>query len=312
MKKLFEIDNSERQRILEMHIDATKRNYITEQQKTEEIKKWDSGIIAAYFPNDKGQITDLPKDQLDVLNKKVDEMSIFLGNEEYKNKKITMKIEVSTSTSGTRQRNEELADERLESAKKYINQILGQKVDQSILKNMVVTEDKKIQQGEDGTYRYFRIQLFVEMNKPIKPITPPPSKKVKSPLQPITVELTAADWEFTPVEYRYRDKATPDTRNIVLHSIKDNRTDPATIYYLPTPSPLNPLFKLINPNTGKVVNSPRAFGPNEKTIKELSFEDFKGALSNLPSSAQNVFIPRAEAIYNNQVTQTKTQKTPQQ
>ena len=54
MKKLFEINDSERQRILEMHIGATKRNYITEQQKTEEIKKWDSGIIAAYFPNDKG------------------------------------------------------------------------------------------------------------------------------------------------------------------------------------------------------------------------------------------------------------------
>jgi hypothetical protein len=35
MKKLFEIDNSERQRILEMHIDATKNLYIIEQGRVQ-------------------------------------------------------------------------------------------------------------------------------------------------------------------------------------------------------------------------------------------------------------------------------------
>jgi hypothetical protein len=34
MKKLFEVNDSERQRILEMHIDATKNFYITEQVKS--------------------------------------------------------------------------------------------------------------------------------------------------------------------------------------------------------------------------------------------------------------------------------------
>jgi hypothetical protein len=33
MKKLFEIDNSEKQRILEMHQNATKKNYLSEQNK---------------------------------------------------------------------------------------------------------------------------------------------------------------------------------------------------------------------------------------------------------------------------------------
>ena len=34
MKKLFEIDNSEKQRILEMHQNATKKNYLSEQNTT--------------------------------------------------------------------------------------------------------------------------------------------------------------------------------------------------------------------------------------------------------------------------------------
>lgn len=309
MKKLFEIDNSEKQRILEMHQNATKRNYITEQQKTEEIKKWDSGNIPAYFPTNKGQISDLPKEQLDILNKKVDEMSNFLSTPEYQNKKITMKIEVSTSTSGTKQRNEELANERLNSTKTYINQILNQKVNKDILQNMSVVEDKKLQQGEGPTYQYFRVQLFVEMNKPIKPTTP---KKIKSPLQPTMVELSLADWEYTPVEYRFLDTPSNDTRNLVLHSVKNDKVYPPKIYYLPTPAPLHPLFKLIDPNSGRVRNAARPFYKNETTINELSLEEFKAALENLPPSGKSVFLPRAEAIYNNQITRGKTQKTPKQ
>jgi hypothetical protein len=312
MKKLFEIDSSEKQRILEMHQSATKRNYITEQQKTEEIKKWDSGNIPAYFPTNKGQISDLPKEQLDILNKKVDEMSNFLSTPEYQNKKITMKIEVSTSTSGLKQRNEELANERLESSKKYINQILNQKVDKGILQNMSVVEDKKIQQGEGPTYQYFRVQLFVEMNKPVKPTTPTTSKKIKSPLKPIMVELTPPDWEYTPVEYRLRDKAMNNERNFVLHSVKNDEVYPPEIYYLPTPAPKNPLFKLIDPNSGRVVNATRPFYKNEKTINDLSLEEFKAALENGSTGVKSVFLPRAEAIYNNQVTPVKAQRAPRQ
>lgn len=39
MKKLFEIDNSEKQRILEMHQNATRKNYLTEQQNSKEQPK---------------------------------------------------------------------------------------------------------------------------------------------------------------------------------------------------------------------------------------------------------------------------------
>jgi len=305
MKNLFEINESEKQRILGMHIDATKKFYLNEQKEVETVKNWDSGVIPAYFPTNKGQISDLPKEQLDVLNKKVDEMSDFLNRTGWKDKKINMNIEASTSTSGSRQRNEELADERLLSARNYIMGILNQKINPEILKNIIVTEDKKIQQGEGVQYQYFRIKLNAEIKRTDKPVIPQKSK-----LEPIMVELTAADWELTPAEYRYRNQPTPDTRNIVLHSIKDNRTQPATIYYLPTPSPLNPSFKLINPNTGQVVNSPRPYGPNEKLITDLSLDEFKLALERLPSSAKNVFLPRAEKIYNNQITPGKEQVKP--
>ena len=308
MKNLFEINESEKQRILGMHIDATKKLYLNEQKEVETVKNWDSGVIPAYFPTNKGQISDLPKEQLDVLNKKVDEMVNLFKEQEWQTKKINMTIEASTSTSGSRQRNEELADERLKSAKNYIMGILNQKINPDILKNITVTEDKKIQQGEGVQYQYFRIKLNAQVKRTDKPV----EIKQKSKLEPYTIELTTADWELTPVEYRAFEKSTPDTRNVVLGYLKDNRTDPPTKYYLPTPSPLNPLFKLINPNTGKVIGSPRPYYRNEKLITDLPFDEFKLALENLPSVYKNVFIPRAEKIYNNQITPIKQQVKPQQ
>lgn len=43
MKKLFEIDNSEKQRILEMHVDATKKNYLLEQISSVPFKNKQEG-----------------------------------------------------------------------------------------------------------------------------------------------------------------------------------------------------------------------------------------------------------------------------
>lgn len=308
MKNLFEINESEKQRILGMHIDATKKFYLNEQKEVETVKNWDSGVIPAYFPTNKGQINDLPKEQLDVLNKKVDEMAKILEDDKWENKKINMTIEASTSKSGSRQRNKELADERLLSAKNYIMGLLNQKINPEILKNITITEDKKIQQGEGVQYQYFRIKLNAEYRQKDVPV----EIKQKSKLEPYTIELTTADWELTPVEYRAFEKSTPDTRNVVLGYLIDNRTDPPTKYYLPTPSPVNPAFKLINPNTGKVTNSPRPYYRNEKLITDLSLDEFKLALEKLPSVYKNVFLPRAEKIYNNQITPGKEQVKPQQ
>lgn len=308
MKNLFEINESEKQRILGMHIDATKKLYLNEQKEVETVKNWDSGVIPAYFPTNKGQISDLPKEQLDVLNKKVDEMANLFKEKEWQTKKINMTIEVSTSTSGSRQRNKELADERLLSAENYIMGILNQKINPEILKNITVTEDKKIQQGEGVQYQYFRIKLNAQVKRTDKPV----EIKQKSKLVPYTIELTTADWELTPVEYRAFEKSTPDTRNVVLGYLKDNRTDPPTKYYLPTPSPVNPAFKLINPNTGKAINSPRPYYRNEKLITDLSLDEFKLALENLPSVYKNVFLSRAEKIYNNQITPIEQKVKPQQ
>jgi hypothetical protein len=55
MKNLFQIDNNESQRILEMHINATKNQYLTEQTSVKEFKGETDGTKMYNFPNPKGK-----------------------------------------------------------------------------------------------------------------------------------------------------------------------------------------------------------------------------------------------------------------
>ena len=55
MKQIFKIDNTEKQRILEMHIDATKRGYLNEQTSAKEFKTSTDSDRMYNFPNEKAK-----------------------------------------------------------------------------------------------------------------------------------------------------------------------------------------------------------------------------------------------------------------
>ena len=155
MKKLFTILESERERILNMHIDATKNNYLTEQAATQ--TSWSSGVLPANFDAGKFDISTLEPPQKNNIDTKLKELVTWIKNPRLQDKQITITIEAATSTSGSYDTNERLTRQRYESGKNYVDSYLKTNLPENIYSNITYQSKLEVERGEGKDNQYFRI-----------------------------------------------------------------------------------------------------------------------------------------------------------
>lgn len=155
MKNLFTILESEKQRILEMHINATKRNYLTEQAS--KTTTWTSGVLPANFDAGKYQIPTLKPQQKNNIDTKLEQLVNWIKNPRLIDKQINITIEASTSTSGTYDTNKKLTDQRYVSGKNYVDNYLKTNLPENIYKNITYKSKLEVEKGDGPDFQYFRI-----------------------------------------------------------------------------------------------------------------------------------------------------------
>jgi hypothetical protein len=155
MKKLFTILESERERILNMHIDAIKNNYLTEQASTP--TSWSSGVLPANFDVNQYDISKLDPTQKNNIDTKLKDLVGWIDNPKLSDKQITITIEAATSTSGSYETNERLTRQRYESGKKYVDAYLKTNLPENIYTNITYQPKLEIMKGVGKDNQYFRI-----------------------------------------------------------------------------------------------------------------------------------------------------------
>jgi len=156
MKNLFTILETERDRILDMHINATKRNYLTEQSFKSET--WSSGILPANFDANKFDVSSLDENQKRVIDNKLRELVSWIKTPKFQDKQITITIEAATSESGRFEYNEKLTKQRWDSGYNYVNNYLKTNLPQEIIPNIKYDEPVlKVEAGVGKDYQYFII-----------------------------------------------------------------------------------------------------------------------------------------------------------
>ena len=156
MKNLFTILESERDRILGMHIDATKRNYLTEQVSTQSLT-WSSGQLDANFDVDQFEISKLKAPQKNAIDTKLKELVTWIKNPRLQDKQIIITIEAATSTSGPYKYNEKLTNQRYTSGKNYIDNYLKTNLPQDIYSRIQYQSKLEVEKGAGEDYQYFKI-----------------------------------------------------------------------------------------------------------------------------------------------------------